>query len=181
MLHEFQAIERIVDVPGRDTSENDVEHSYHLAMASWYLADSFPELDKDKIIRYALVHDLVEVHAGDTFAYGTIDELASKESREAAALTQLQKDWKDFSDLGNTIEVYEKKEDQEALFVYALDKIMPIIVILAAEGKTWKDRGITLEQLRISKTPKVALSPQVLPYLNELLEILSKRPELFAK
>jgi putative hydrolase of HD superfamily len=74
---------------GKYIQENDTEHSYNLAMTAWYLAAYFPELDKNKLIRYALVHDLVEIHAGDTFAFGDAKHIASKSEREAAALNQL--------------------------------------------------------------------------------------------
>lgn len=180
-LHDFQAIERVVDVPGREAPENDVEHSYNLAMAAWFLSESFPQLDRDKVIRYALVHDLVEVHAGDTYVYADEELLASKAAREAEALKQLHHDWKDFGELTSTIEEYEQKADNEARFVYALDKIMPILVILATDGKTWKDRGVSFKQLRDSKIPKVAKSPEIVPYFDELLKLLEKQPELFAQ
>lgn len=180
-LHAFQSIERVVDVPGRDAPENDVEHSYNLAMAAWFLSESFPELDRDKVIRYALIHDIVEVHAGDTYAYADEEELASKPEREAAALRKIKVDWKDFGELTEMMHDYENKVDNEANFVYALDKIMPIIVMVISDGKTWKKRGVTLEQIRESKRPKIAKSPQIIPYFEELLTYLEENPGIFAK
>jgi 5'-deoxynucleotidase YfbR-like HD superfamily hydrolase len=77
-LLKFQKIERSIALPGPgEHKENDVEHSYFLAMAAWYLAPHFPQIDRDKAIRYALVYDLVETYAGDTNAFGTIDALSS--------------------------------------------------------------------------------------------------------
>lgn len=68
LLHDFQKVERVVFVPQRDRQENDVEHSYLLAMLAWQLAEILaPQLSKEKVIKYALVHDLVEVYAGDVF------------------------------------------------------------------------------------------------------------------
>lgn len=179
-LHAFQSIERVVDVPGREAPENDVEHSYNLAMAAWFLAESFPELDRDKVIRYALIHDVVEVHAGDTYALADEEELAAKPAREAEALTKIQADWKDFGELSQTIHAYEAKADPESNFVYALDKLMPIIVMMISHGTTWKDRGVTLEEVRESKIPKVAKSPQIVPYFEELVTLLEKNQDIFA-
>ncbi len=179
-LHAFQSIERVVDVPGREAPENDVEHSYNLAMAAWFLAESFPELDRDKVIRYAMIHDIVEVHAGDTYALADAEELATKPAREAAALKKIQIDWKDFGDMGDTMHAYELKENQEANFVYALDKLMPIIVMMISKGTTWKDRGVRFEDVRKSKEAKVARSPQIVPYFNELVTLLENNRDIFA-
>lgn len=179
-LHDFQAIERVVDVPGREAPENDVEHSYNLAMAAWFLVGSFPELDRDKVIRYALIHDIVEVHAGDTYALADAEELAAKPLREAAALKKIKSDWQDFDELGDTMHAYELKSDNEAKFVYALDKLMPVIVMMIAEGKTWKDRGVTFEEVRESKVAKVAKSPHIVPYFEELMDLLKDNQEIFA-
>src|SRR5487761_1693983 len=96
LLHQFQAIERVTHVPGKFEPENDTEHSYNLALSAWFLAQYFPHLDRDKIIRYALVHDLVEIHAGDTYIYADQATIDTKKEREHAALLQLEKDWPDF-------------------------------------------------------------------------------------
>lgn len=180
-LHDFQRIERVVHVPGREAKENDVEHSFHLAMAAWYLSDDFPELDRDRLIRYSLIHDLVEVHAGDTFFYADEQEKSTKIDREAAALKRIAEDWKDFPELAETIEEYEQRINDEAQFVYALDKVMPMIVIMNAGGKTWHDYGITFDQQHDAKYEKVKDSKHILPYFNQLIEILKDKPELFAK
>lgn len=158
--------------------ENDTEHSYNLAMTAWFIADSFPELDKNLLIRYALVHDLVEVHAGDTYIYADADELHSKEAREAAALQKLASDWPDFGDMHSTIHAYELRQDAESRFIYALDKIMPIMMIYLHDGYTWSKEGITLAQLHKAKIDKVSLSPEIRPYYDELYALLVNRTDL---
>ncbi len=178
LLLQFSQVERVVHRKhGADMRlENDTEHSYNLAMMAWYLAPYFPKLDRDTLIRYALIHDMVEVHAGDTFAYGSPEELASKHAREAAAAEKLAKEWADFPELHEHIETYEKHELPEVRFIYALDKIMPIFVIYLHEGYTWKKEGVTLAMLDQLKPNKIALSPEILPYYEELREILLKSP-----
>jgi putative hydrolases of HD superfamily len=163
---------------GNYIHENDTEHSYNLAMTAWFLSAYFPALDKNAVIKLALVHDLVEVHAGDTYIYATPDIIATKPAREAAALKQLRREWQDFPDMITYIEDYELRKTPEATFVYALDKVMPMMLIYINEGKTWHEEGITVDQLHTSKQNKVALSPEIEPYYNEIKEILLNSPDL---
>jgi putative hydrolases of HD superfamily len=180
-LAAFSRIDRVVHRKhhnGSWTFETDTEHSYNLAMTAWYLADFFPELNKDLVIKYALVHDLPEVHAGDTFLFDTPEVLAGKADREAAAIKQLDQEWPDFQDALQHIHGYEKRETNEAKFVYALDKIMPIMTIYLNEGYSWEVKEITLEKLHDAKVDKVALSPEIQPYFESLHEVLQKAPHI---
>lgn len=158
--------------------ENDTEHSYNLAMTAWFLAQWFPELDKNKVIQYALAHDLVEIHAGDTFIYGSPEELASKTKREAKAFKKLSKEWADFEDIIQCIKSYETRTDDEAKFVYALDKIMPIMLVYLHDGHSWEIDNITAKMLYEAKIEKVALSPEITPYFEELNDLLLEHPEI---
>ncbi|MEO6536631.1 MAG: HD domain-containing protein [Candidatus Paceibacterota bacterium] len=176
LITAFQKIERALYNPGTDRHENDVEHSYHLAMTAWYLIDSEKlDLDLSLVLKYALAHDLVEVHAGDTFVF-TEDtaHLESKHARELAAAKQLGKEFPEFSDMHMIIEGYEKRESREAKFVYALDKILPILINYEDKGRAWKEHGVTLEKIKGEKLNKVALSPEVVPYFDALIELLTK-------
>jgi len=183
LLTAFSQVDRKVfrKHAGEFIYENDTEHSYNLAVTAWFLCQHFTELDSTKVIAYSLVHDLVEVHAGDTFSYGTPEEIASKSDREAVALQKLEKDWHDFPELLSTIHDYEKKQTPEAKFVYALDKIMPIMQIYVNEGHSWKQQHVTLEMLKKEKTAKVAVSPEIEPYFYELYDLLLTHPELIKK
>jgi putative hydrolase of HD superfamily len=181
LLLAFSHIERRLKRKHVDNSfirENDTEHSYNLAMSAWFLCEFFPNLDQNVVIKLALVHDLVEVHAGDTYIYAPADVIATKEAREAAALQQLRAEWHDFPDMIRCIEAYEQRSTPEAKFVYALDKVMPMMLIYTNEGKTWHEEGITVDQLHSSKQSKVALSPEIEPYYNQIREILLNSPDL---
>lgn len=182
LLLEFAEVDRVVHRKHGETVrlENDTEHSYNLAMMAWFLAPYFPELNRDKLIRFALIHDLVEVHAGDTYAYGTPEELASKHNREAAAAQKLKKEWADFPDLHDHIETYENRSTPETKFIYALDKIMPMLVIYINEGYTWKKQGITVAMLNKLKEGKISLSPEILPYYESLHKLLLASPDFIA-
>lgn len=183
LLLQFSQTDRVIHRRhnGKFIQENDTEHSYNLAITAWYLAHYFPELDKDKLLRYALVHDLVEVHAGDTYIYGDADHLASKEAREAAALSKLEEEWPDFPDMTEDIRAYESRETEEAKFIYALDKIMPIMIIYISEGHSWKLGGITAEQLHAAKEHKVAVSKDIKPYYDALYRLLLDSPHLIPR
>src|SRR5680860_196716 len=107
LLQKFQKIERAIYVKGEDRKENDSEHSYQLVMFAWYLISSYKlDLDLDLIIKYALVHDLVEVYAGDTFAFDD-DHRESKEKREDESLERLKSEFGEFPDIFPLIEQYE--------------------------------------------------------------------------
>jgi putative hydrolase of HD superfamily len=181
LLHQFHAIQRSIHLPG-DTPrpETDTEHTYTLAMTAWFLAQYFPELDTNVCVRLALVHDLVEIYAGDTSAYDTSTHMHTKQDREKAAVERLAQEWRhDFPELVQAIGAYETRQTAESCFVYALDKLMPPIVNFMSQGISWKKDRITLGMLEANKTPKIQESPQVLEYYTELLVILHQNPAYF--
>jgi len=150
LLLQFSQIERVTHRQIQQKEfilENDAEHSYTLALTAWFLCEYFPELDRDLVIRIALVHDLVEIHAGDTYIYAAPSVIATKDGREVAAFATLKDEWADFPEMLEHIQEYKKRESPEARFVYALDKIMPIMQIYIHDGYTWKQEGITPERL----------------------------------
>ncbi|MDB5260354.1 MAG: metal dependent phosphohydrolase, putative hydrolase of superfamily [Candidatus Nomurabacteria bacterium] len=183
-LNLFQEIKRGYKVVREDRYENDVEHSYQLAMLAWFLADTQSlNLNKGLLIKYALVHDLVEVYAGDTFIYSK-DQSAhdSKHDREEAARIKISEELSNFRDLNSIIVNYEKREDEESKFIYVLDKLYPVIQIYLDSGRTWKEKNITLEMVFDKKEEKLKLSLDLLPIWNELKEILIKEQDkLFPK
>lgn len=181
LLLAYQRVERVVYVPGTSRWENDVEHSYMLAMHAWYLIqeDQLP-LDTALALQYALVHDLVEVHAGDTYLYDAAAR-ATKRQREEQAAARLKQEYPEFPDLHKTIAAYEAQADGESRFIRALDKLQPMLSILADGGRLWRERGITLDMLVSSKQPVVDRSPEVKPYFDDLVAYLRTRPELFTE
>ncbi len=179
LLLDFRAVQRVTRIPGTQERENDVDHSYTLAMTAWFLAPYFPELDRDTVIRMALVHDLTEIHAGDTFVFGEAHHRASKQQREATALARLAADWPDFPEMSSLAHQYEARSSNEAKFVYALDKVMPILISVLGGGRDFKDYDVTIAVMHAEKRDKVALSAPVNDYYNELLEVLRTMPHLF--
>lgn len=180
LLLAYQRIERVVYVPGTDRWENDVEHSYMLTMLAWYLIekDKLP-LSVDFVLKYALLHDLVEVFAGDTYIYDA-QARATKHEREAAAALRLGKEYPDFASMHTLIAAYEAQEDPESRFVRALDKMQPVMQVYVDGGRLWKEKGITLAMLIEHKQQAIDRSPEVQPYFDSLVAELAAHPELFS-
>ncbi len=146
---ELPKIERTVKIKVHNGKrfENDAEHSYQLAMVGWYLAQLLKlKFNKNLVIKYALIHDLIEIYAGDTDPYlSNIKYLASEKERETRSLKRIKKEFKDFSELTNFIEKYEKRADQESKFIYSLDKILPVMNVYLTKDKYYNQHGISLK------------------------------------
>jgi putative hydrolases of HD superfamily len=181
LILKFHKIERTVRHPDNfERHETDTEHSYTLAMAAWFLTQYFPKLDKPTVIQLALVHDLLEVHAGDTFAFAEQKVLHGKAERETAAIKQLATDWADFPEMLQAIMGYEGRQTEEAKFVYALDKLMPILLNYLTEGRSWKEHGVAFKRFVEEKEAKIPISPEVYEYYKEIVAMLEAHPDFFA-
>jgi len=123
---------------------------------------------------------LIEVHAGDTFAFADKSTVRTKPLREAAAMKLLETEWHDFPDLIDVLHAYHQKRTPEARFIYALDKIMPIMVVYLGEGFSWRQFGVTHAQQHANKSPKVAVSPEIKDYYDQLYMLLADSSHLFA-
>ncbi len=176
ILNKFREIERAIHSNGGDRRENDVEHSYQLTMLAWYIISSNNlDLDVDLVLKYALVHDFVEIYAGDTYIYSKDKKFKeSKVKREKISLNRLEKEFSEFPELFELIKQYEKREDREAKFIYALDKIEPVLNIYTNGGRTWKEKKISIEMLIKNKKHKVEQSPELTKCFDEIIKLLRK-------
>jgi putative hydrolases of HD superfamily len=175
LIADFAKIKRVLNLADNGRQENDAEHSFGLALTCWYLHPKIaPELDISKILRYALAHDIVEVHSGDTYIFDS-DALKTKQAREKDAIVQLKNEWDDFTELTDFAEGYANKNNDEAKFVYAVDKIIPAILVeLGLNDRTWSDYQITLKMNKeVKKT--ILISKHVSPYYDKLLAWLDER------
>jgi putative hydrolase of HD superfamily len=174
LLERFQKVIRNAYVPGESRKENDAEHSYKLAMMAWYLAEAYQlPLDTSKIVKYALAHDLVEVHAGDTEVWD-LEGQKTKHAREEAAQKLLATEWADFPGLHRQIADYEARSDEEGRFVYALDKLFYIFPEYLAEWRTIREIGITYDQEFSQKEEKTRPSEIVHEWCLQVLAELKK-------
>ncbi len=179
--HLVQNVERVVLASGQERWENDSEHSFQLAFVAWYLVEHEKlNLNIEKVLCLSLAHDVLEAYAGDTFIYGTPEVLATKEAREKEAILKIKGNFPDFTWLHQAIEEYETRKTPESRFVYVLDKLIPIFNIYLDDGRTWKREGITLEKIMEAKTDKIALAPELVPYYEEIINVLKNNGQLFS-
>ena len=179
LMLRLQDVIRAIHVPGRDIKENDVEHSYHLAMMGWYLNISGKlGYDTDSLIKYALIHDLAEAYAGDVSALDLVGRIGKPE-REAAALQRIRDEFPLAEEIVSAVHNYETLADEEAKFIYALDKLMPMVMVYLADGRTWQEekQGFTL--MHNCQAPKIAVSAPVNELYSQLKALLLRRPQLF--
>lgn len=176
LVADFSKITRAFKLADTDRPENDVDHSYALAMTCWYLAPKIaPELSLEKIFKYALAHDIVEIYAGDTFVFDQTGAVDTKHERENQALAQLRNEWVDFTEMTDSADDYMQKTNEEAKFVKAIDKILPLIVIEQGEGVLfWNRHDITLA-MEIENKVSIKISEPVAPYYESVIEWLSGR------
>jgi putative hydrolase of HD superfamily len=179
--HEIRKVKRAMLLEDYQTNENDAEHCYQLALTAWYLIEKDNlKLDQNKVISIALIHDVAEAYAGDTTAFASAEDRSAHAKREAEAIAKLKSDWPAFTSMHELIEEYELRKTDEAKFVYALDKLVPIINNYIYEGKAWKVQGITLDRVKEIKAGKVDLSEVISKYYKDLVMLLEAKPELFA-
>ena len=129
--------------------ENDAEHSWHMAMMIYLLKEySNEEFDVAKAMMMALIHDVVEIDAGDTYAYDP-EMLKSKDERESKAAKRifgiLPDDQKQM--LYDLFYEFEKCETPEAKFVKAMDNFQPLLLNDYNNGEDWKVHNIKKSQV----------------------------------
>lgn len=128
LIRDFAQVERTIYLDPNKTIESDTDHTVALSIFACTLAQKYePSLDIGLVAQYALVHDLVEVYAGDVSTLHTDQvDYAAKEAAEAKALKKIkQRFGKAFPWIHQTIEDYESLKTAEARFVKAIDKAMP--------------------------------------------------------
>jgi putative hydrolase of HD superfamily len=179
LMLRLQSVVRAIHLPGREAKENDAEHSYHLAMMGWYLnSGAGLGYNTDKLIRYALAHDLVEAYAGDVSALD-LEGRKHKRERESEALSRIESEFPEAADLTQAVRDYESLADEEAKFIYALDKLMPALMVYLDGGRTWHEEGQSLELIQYCQSRRIAVSEPVWALYSQLIEILRERPDLF--
>jgi putative hydrolase of HD superfamily len=156
---------------GSDRNENDAEHSWHLALMSIVLAEHANfQVDLLKVIKMLLIHDIVEIDAGDTFIYDTQkshDNTA--EEREAAKrifglLPEQQADefiavWEEF----------EEQQTNEAKFARAMDRLEPLLQNASNNGGTWQEFGVTHDKVYAKKQVIQHGSSAIWEYAEQLI------------
>ena len=140
---------RQTHLSGHGRNENDAEHSWHMALMAYILKEYSNEpVDISKVMLMCLIHDIVEIRAGDTYAYDT-EALKTQKTREAAAKEEifslLPEDQK--NELIALFDEFEADETAEARFAHAMDNLQPLLLNNSNNGDDWKEHGVSAEQV----------------------------------
>lgn len=129
--------------------ENDAEHSWHIALMAWLLREYASEqVDIAKVMLMCLIHDIVEIDAGDTYAYDA-EALKTQKEREEKAKQRifsiLPED--QAGELMMLFDEFEENETAEARFAHAMDNIQPLILNDSNDGGDWRAHQVTVGQI----------------------------------
>lgn len=128
--------------------ENSAEHSWHLAMYAMVLADGSEDIDIGRVIRMLLIHDIVEIDAGDTPLHGAGGHADQAERERRAAerifgiLPEAQREY-----MSKLWLEFEAAESPDARFAKSLDRLQPLMQNVAAGGGTWVESNVTHQQV----------------------------------
>jgi putative hydrolase of HD superfamily len=171
-IDKLKQIERQSALCDGTRQENDTEHSWHIAVMAMFLSEyTEQDIDQLKVIKMLLIHDLVEIYAGDTFAYDVIGN-SSKEKREREAANRIfgmlpSDQAKEMLTLWNE---FESLSTPEAQFASALDKLQPLILSFNNKGWSWKKHGVVSSQIIESKKDIAKGSKELWEYTKRLIQ-----------
>ena len=156
--------------------ENDAEHSWHLALSAVLLKEHMEEdVDLTRVMIMVLIHDLVEIDAGDTYAYDTAGA-ATKREREVKAADRIfgllpEDQGRYFRELWDEFEEYESAD---AKFAHLLDNFQPLLLNDASEGISWEEHGVHKSQV-CRRNERIPETSQIV--WEKMLEIMDKHIE----
>ncbi|HHX77646.1 MAG TPA: HD domain-containing protein [Firmicutes bacterium] len=158
--------------------ENDAEHSWHLAIMAVLLAEyaNKPGIDIFKVVKMVLIHDLVEIDAGDTFCYGPFDpgEKSRRENEAAARLFSLLP--ADQKEEFNALWIeFEARDTAEARFAASLDRLQPLYHNYVTRGKSWLEHGVSKEKVLERNEPIKEGSVYMWDFARDLIEDAFKK------
>lgn len=144
-LDKEKSVFRQTSISGGSRKENDAEHAWHMAIMAYILREySNEKVDIARVMLMCLIHDVVEIDAGDTYAFDEAG-LATQKEREDAAKERifsiLPPDQKD--ELMAFFDEFERAETPEAKFAHSLDNLQPLILNDSNGGSDWTERSIT--------------------------------------
>lgn len=170
-IDKLKQVLRQTTLTDKSRQENSAEHSWHLAMMALVLAEyAPPETDILHAVKLLLVHDLVEIYAGDTFCYNVLgnQDKAEREVQAANRLYGLLPDEQGM-ELRALWEEFEDQKTPAALFATALDRLQPLLHNQQTEGGTWRLHRITLDQVLQRVAPIQNGAPSLWPFVQQVL------------
>ena len=163
---------RQTHLSGHGRRENDAEHAWHMAMMIYLLKEyANREFDLAKTMMMALIHDIVEIDAGDTYAYDAAG-LATQAEREEKAAERifglLPDDQR--AELRALFEEFEANETAEANFAHAMDNFQPLLLNHSNEGGDWREHQVCRSQVWRRQSKTELGSAEIWEYTRGLIE-----------
>ncbi|MCI8300252.1 MAG: HD domain-containing protein [Lachnospiraceae bacterium] len=173
---------RQTHLSGHGRNENDAEHAWHMAVMAYLLREySNEEIDIAKVMLMCLIHDIVEIEAGDTYAYDAENKKTQKDREDAAKekiYSMLPKDQKqEFVALFDEFEAYQTAE---AKFAHAMDNLQPLLLNDSNQGGDWKEHQVTAEQVYARQSKTKSGSRTLFEVTDEIIKEHIKRGNIRA-
>lgn len=140
---------RQTHLSGHGRNENDAEHAWHMAIMAYLLREyANEEVDIARVMLMCLIHDIVEIEAGDTYAYDTEGKKSQKAREDAAKeklYSLLPEDQK--QELTALFDEFEEYQTAEAKFAHAMDNLQPLLLNHSNNGGDWKEHQVSAQQV----------------------------------
>ena len=171
---------RQTHLSGRGRRENDAEHAWHMAVMAYILKEySNRKIDIARTMIMCLVHDIVEIDAGDTYAYDDEGKKTQKEREEKAKdriFSILPDDQAD--EMKAIFEEFEKNETAEAQFAHAMDNIQPILLNNSNGGEDWKEHKVRAAQVMKRQEKTKPGSEEIFSLAEKIIKMNVKKGSL---
>ena len=167
---------RQTHLSGHGRNENDAEHAWHMALMSWLLREyANEEVDITRVMLMCLIHDIVEIDAGDTYAYDE-EGLATQKEREEAAKEKifsiLPEDQR--QELVSLFDEFEAYESAESKFAHSMDNLQPLLLNDSNGGADWREHGVYAKQV-YGRQGKTRMGSETLYHVTD--QIIKKNIE----
>ncbi|SFO01565.1 putative hydrolases of HD superfamily [Pseudobutyrivibrio sp. UC1225] len=163
---------RQTHLSGHGRNENDAEHAWHMAIMAYLLREyANEEVDISKVMLMCLIHDIVEIEAGDTYAYDEVN-LQTQKAREDAAKEKiyslLPDDQK--AELIALFDEFEAYETSESKFAHAMDNLQPLMLNNSNGGEDWRQHGVTSAQVYGRQDKTKLGSEKLFEVVNDIIQ-----------
>lgn len=171
-IEKLKIIERKIYTSKLERKESDAEHSWHLAMFLFIFKNDLPkELNFEKMLKLALMHDLVEIYSGDPFAFDKNARKGKKQRELEAAdklFSKLPSDLKD--EFLGLFHDYIDLKSRESIFVNSFDKLQPTLQNLCSDGKSWKEHKLNYKKVDEYKREHLVHSDFIMKLYNKIMD-----------
>lgn len=171
-LDKEKSVFRQTHLSGHGRRENDAEHAWHMAIMAYLLREyANEEIDIAKTMLMCLIHDVVEIDAGDTYAYDE-EGLSTQAEREEAAKQRIFSLLPDDQahELMALFDEFEAYETPEARFAHAMDNFQPLVLNYSNDGGDWQEHGVSQEVVYARQRKTALGSERIFEVTDELLQ-----------